>query len=95
MRVLATAAAVRELVVSAATFFAIVSKVTSTATIAAAPIAAPTTLFAFAGFVDFEGTAVYIFAVEGVDDGVGGRVLHFDKTKATETAGVAVVNHGY
>ena len=46
------------------------------------------------GFVDREGSAVELFAVEPLDGGFGGRtVMHLDKAKAFGAPGVTVRNY--
>src|SRR5438093_7468457 len=52
------------------------------------------TRFTRLGFVDREGTAFELFAIEPLDGGFGRRAVgHLDKSKAFGAASVAVGNH--
>jgi len=87
-----TAAAAVAAATTVATATAAAISTASATTVPAA--AATTTWFAFAGFVDDEGSAVDIEPVQGIDHGAGVLVGgHFDETEAAGTARFTVGNH--
>lgn len=66
---------------------------TATATAAVSTAAAATTIFAGAGFIDGEGSATVLLAVECLDGGLGFIVIgHLDEPEPLAAAGVSVVD---
>jgi hypothetical protein len=65
-----------------------------TAAPAAATIATATTPRAFAGFVDPQGAAAEVLAVECLNGLVGVSIAHFDEAEAARATRVAVLRQG-
>jgi hypothetical protein len=78
--------------VAAATATATTAVTTATATTAATATAAAFTL---AGLVDAQRTAFHVLTVQPGDGRLRVGLGHFDKTKAAETAGLAVVDQAH
>jgi hypothetical protein len=94
-RSVAISAAAAAVAVAAASTAAAVTTATAAATTAVTTTAATAAaFFARAGFVDGQGAAAELLAVEGVDGCFGFAVgAHFDESKAFAAAGFAIVHH--